>query len=143
VTALILLAVLLLAVVLVLWLVGAGITNFVEAVFDQAGGAFARRGRRRASFTTSLRAADVRAAVSEAAAMLPGARVGAEPAVGRQVVLLPSGGGVVISVAMSGDGLTRVRLNPDGPEVQDDALARFHGCMLAALRARDPQSLSR
>ena len=68
-----------------------------------------------------------------------GARVETD-AGGRAVVVFGSGGGAVIDVSVGSQGQNRVRLGPLPSGTSDDALVRFRGCLLAALRNRDPQT---
>jgi hypothetical protein len=113
--------------------------SLADSLVDRVSRIHSDRRRDHAGFTTSLSLRDIELSAAEAVTAFAGARV-EKDAAGRAVVVFGSGGGAVVDVLTDSRGQNRVRLGPLGSGTSDAALLRFRGCLLAALRTRDPQT---
>jgi hypothetical protein len=110
----------------------------VRTLMEQARSTSTERRRIRPTFVTRLSPADgVAALLHRARGHFIGVAMPAPETVEIQVARSST---VTAAFSVTGDGFTKVRLEPCGDQLDDATTASVHGVVLAALRAYDPQA---
>ncbi|HEY3673689.1 MAG TPA: hypothetical protein VGN51_22330 [Acidimicrobiia bacterium] len=121
---------------------GASLAELLSSIFAGGVNSHSKFKRNHRAFTTTVAPAGVPAAVLDAATVMNAIAAPDVSMASRTKVTFPGGaGGVNVTTTLDATG-TKVGVAPWGSP-GDEALARFHGVMLAKLRERDPRASQR